>query len=73
MAETYRKARIENYVASLNLRKKTIASQIERESLKEMKDYLQGQLCAIDLIVNELQAEFNLHDEPGAEGEERLP
>ncbi|MCI3922616.1 hypothetical protein MO973_20500 [Paenibacillus sp. TRM 82003] len=60
MAETYRKAKIEHYVASLTLRKKTIAQQIAQEALQDKKDYLQGQLCAIELIVNELQAEFHL-------------
>jgi hypothetical protein len=60
MAETYRKSKVEHYVAMLQLRKKTIKQQIEQEELKGMRDYLQGQLSAIDLIVNELQAEFHL-------------
>jgi hypothetical protein len=60
MAETYRKSKVEHYVATLTLRKKTIKQQIEQAELKNMRDYLKGQLTAIDLIVNELQAEFDL-------------
>jgi hypothetical protein len=69
MAETYRKSKIEHYAATLQLRKKTIKLQIEQEEFKGMRDYLQGQLSAIDLIVNELQAEFQL-DETSATGKE---
>jgi hypothetical protein len=70
MAETYRKAKIEHYVGMLALRKQTLKQQIEREEFKEMRDYLQGQLSAIELIVNELKTEFALLETPASSGEE---
>lgn len=60
MAETYRKSKVEYYVSRLQLRKNVIKRQIEQEELKDIKDFLRGQMCAIDLIIDELDTEFNL-------------
>ena len=54
MAETYRKSKVEYYVSRLQLRKNVIKRQIEQEELKDIKDFLRGQMCAIDLIIDEL-------------------
>lgn len=60
MAETYRKSKVEHYVSRLTLRKKALKRQMEQAEFAEMRDFLQGQLSAIDLIIDELNAEFAL-------------
>jgi len=73
MAETFRKSKVEHYVAMLALRRDTLKHQLERTEFDGMRDYLQGQLSAIDLIVNELSSEFALDPvdpKPKSNGEE---
>jgi len=60
MAETFRRSKIEHYLAVLSLRRQTLKQQIEQEEYEGQRDFLQGQLCAIDWIVNELATEFAL-------------
>jgi hypothetical protein len=60
MAETYRKSKVEHYVSRLMLRKKALKRQMEQAEFAEKRDFLQGQLSAIDLIIDELNAEFAL-------------
>lgn len=68
MAETYRKSKVEHYVSRLLLRKNALKRQVEQAEFMEMKDFLRGQLAAIDLIIDELNAEFGL-DEAHIENE----
>ncbi len=60
MAETFRKSKVEHYIAMLALRRDTLKQQLERSEFDGQREYLQGQLSAIDLIVNEIASEFAL-------------
>jgi len=71
MAETYRKSKVEHYLSMLVLRKQTLLKQLESEQFANKRDYLQGQLSAIELIVSEIQAEFGL-SEPPLPGKEKV-
>ncbi|WP_141334433.1 hypothetical protein [Paenibacillus sp. tmac-D7] len=62
MAETYRKSKVEHYVSRLLLRKNALKRQVEQAEFVEMKDFFRGQLAAIDLIIDELTAEFALEE-----------
>jgi hypothetical protein len=44
----------------LTLRRDTLKQQLERAEFDGQRQYLQGQLSAIDLIVNEILSEFSL-------------
>jgi len=75
VAETFRKSKIEHYLTALALRRLTLKQQLEREEYAGIRDYLRGQLCAIDLIVNELSSEFAVEPPSPAsdKGEETKP
>ncbi|HZG77151.1 MAG TPA: hypothetical protein VEZ72_14965 [Paenibacillus sp.] len=60
MAETFRKSKVEHYISMLTLRRDTLKQQLERAEFDGQRQYLQGQLSAIDLIVNEILCEFAL-------------
>lgn len=60
MAETYRKAKIVNYLNLLAVRKKSLANQISQKAFEDNVEFLKGQLSAIELIFEELTDEFEL-------------
>lgn len=70
MAETFRKAKIEKYYTSLRIRKSVAKSQLENggpltvESPwnDKMIARQQGYIEAIDLILKELENEFDLYN-----------
>jgi hypothetical protein len=62
MAETYRKAKILNYIHLLTIRKKSLLNQLSQKEFEENADFLKGQLSAIELILDELTDEFELGD-----------
>jgi hypothetical protein len=73
MAETFRKSKVEHYISMLTLRRDTLKQQLERAEFDGQREYLQGQLSAIDLIVNEIASEFALdlsHPKSKPHGEE---
>jgi hypothetical protein len=62
MAETYRKTKIEAYYHRLGVRIKAVRSQLNQSDLSDKHDFLQGQLTALELVMEELDAEFSLAD-----------
>lgn len=60
MAETYRKAKIEAYYHRLEVRIKSLRSQLKQQDLSDKHDFLQGQLTALELVIRELDDEFTL-------------
>ncbi|WP_334071857.1 hypothetical protein [Paenibacillus sp. A14] len=64
MAETFRKSKIEHFVERLRQRKETLKSQLDESDYKEISDFLRGQMSATDMILKELQAEFEISSEP---------
>ncbi|WP_019533559.1 hypothetical protein [Paenibacillus ginsengihumi] len=67
MAETYRKAKIEDFLERLVIRKKTLQHQCSSAEFKEQQHFLAGQKAAIDLIISELCLEFDLKEEDAHE------
>ncbi|TDG00378.1 hypothetical protein [Paenibacillus piri] len=62
MAETYRKSKIEHYLERLQVRKRSLMSQLEMTELKQSREFICGQLSATDLIIMEITVEFGLAD-----------
>lgn len=60
MAETYRKAKIESFLARLEIRKKCLINQLYYAGFEDKHDFIQGQVSALDLVMTEIQAEFEL-------------
>lgn len=60
MAETYRKAKIEHFYERLLIRRGTLKKQLELAEYSEERSMIKGQMLAIDLIINEIAAEFEI-------------
>ena len=60
MAETYRKAKIEAFYQRLDVRIKSLRNQLKEKELSDKYDFLQGQLCALELVAQELETEFKI-------------
>ena len=65
MAETYRKAKVENYIERLRKRKAMLKSQIQQTELGELKPFLQGQITALDEVILEMETEFEIGESGG--------
>lgn len=61
MAETYRRAKIEDYINRLKLRKEILIRQVSQNELVCLRENLTGQIQSIDFILNELIKEFNIN------------
>lgn len=60
MAETLRKRKIEEFALRLHTRKRILADQLRLEVMQESRQFLQGELSAVDEILRQLTTEFNL-------------
>jgi hypothetical protein len=60
MAETYRKSKIETFLTRLEIRKKCLINQLQSAGFEDKHDFLQGQVSALDLVMTEIEAEFEL-------------
>ena len=60
MAETFRKRRIEDFLERLNVRESILRKQLLRKEFAANEQFLQGQLSAVDAIIQELATEFDL-------------
>ncbi|MDF2923033.1 MAG: hypothetical protein K0R57_1947 [Paenibacillaceae bacterium] len=63
MAETYRKSKIESFCQRLEVRIRTLRSHLKQTDLSDKHDFLQGQLTALELVLQELNVEFELTNE----------
>lgn len=61
MAETYRKSKVEAFCQRLEVRIGILRSQLKQTDLSDKHDFLQGQLTALELVLQELNVEFELH------------
>lgn len=61
MAETYRKSKIESFCQRLEVRIRILRSQLKQTDLSDKHDFLQGQLTALELVLQELNVEFELY------------
>ncbi|WP_438449085.1 hypothetical protein [Gorillibacterium sp. sgz5001074] len=60
MAETYRKSKVEYYLARLELRKNVLTEQLDKHGFEDKHDFIQGQISALELVVKEIKLEFEL-------------
>lgn len=61
MALTFRRAKIEDYLHRLWVRKAVLKNQLEQEEFKSLEQYIKGEIKALDLIIKELADEFNIN------------
>ncbi len=60
MAETYRKSKVESFCQRLEVRIRILRSHLKQTDLSDKHDFLQGQLTALELVLQELNVEFVL-------------
>jgi hypothetical protein len=60
MAETYRKSKVESFCQRLEVRIRILRSHLKQTDLSDKHDFLQGQLTALELVLQELNVEFEL-------------
>lgn len=60
MAETYRKSKIEYFLSRLEIRRKVLLNQLNQRGFEDKHDFIQGQLCALELVMEEIQSDFEL-------------
>ncbi|RAV06550.1 hypothetical protein DQG13_01570 [Paenibacillus sp. YN15] len=61
MAETYRKSKVESFCQRLEVRIRILRSHLKQTDLSDKHDFLQGQLTALELVLQELNVEFELN------------
>lgn len=62
MAETYRKSKVEYFLARLELRMNVLTEQLEKRGFEDKRDFIQGQISALELVIQEIKLEFELLD-----------
>ena len=72
MAETFRKRKVENFIRRLIVRESILRNQLLRREFAMNEQFLQGQLSAVDAIVQELIEEFDLNSIESKELSERV-
>ena len=63
MAETYRKAKMASFMNRLIVRKKSLSNQLRNKELINNRELIQGQIMALDLVLEEMKDEFGLEEE----------
>ncbi len=71
MAETFRKRKVEDFIRRLNLRESILRKQLLQREFATNEQFLQGQLSAVDAIIQELVEEFDLNSVESKELSER--
>jgi hypothetical protein len=61
MAETFRKGKIEDFLYKLRVRKAILRNQLKAKEFYTTEQFIQGQMFAVDTIIQELADEFDLH------------
>ena len=67
MAETFRRRKVEDFIRRLNARKLILRKQVLQREFATNEQFLQGQLSAVDTIIQELVEQFHLN--PAESGE----
>ncbi len=71
MAETFRKRKVEDFVRRLNLRESILRKQLLQREFATNEQFFQGQLSAVDAIIQELAEAFDLNSVESKELSER--
>lgn len=61
MAETFRRRKVEEFIRRLSVRESILRNQLLRREFSANEQFLQGQLSAVDAIIQELVDEFDLN------------
>ena len=71
-AQTFRRGRALHFLERLELRRSTLAGQLEESAFESIRPVIAGELKAVDGIIREFVQVFELHEKPeGCEGEGR--
>ncbi|MEJ8302405.1 hypothetical protein [Saccharibacillus sacchari] len=70
-AQTFRRGRALHFLERLELKKETLAAQLEQNAFESIRPVIAGELKAVDGIIREFVQVFELHEKP--EGCERGP
>lgn len=68
-AQTFRRGRALHFLERLELKRETLASQLEENAFESIRPVIAGELKAVDGIIREFVQVFELHEKP--EGCER--
>mgnify|MGYP000557152116 CR=1 FL=1 len=60
MAETFRRRKIENFLEKLSVRRMILQNQLQRKEIHSAEQFVEGQLSAVDAIIQELSHEFDV-------------
>ena len=58
----YRRSRIEEFVNRLKARRFTLLAQIDQPEYKDLQLLIKGQLQALDMVIGEMQNEFEIEE-----------
>ena len=60
MGKTFRKKKVEDLVRRLQARRLLLLQQSQSQVMHESKPFIQGQLCAVESILQEITMDFGL-------------
>lgn len=69
-AQTFRRGRALHFLERLELKRETLAAQLEENAFESIRPVIAGELKAVDGIIREFVQVFELHEKP--EGHERV-
>lgn len=58
MAQTYSQVKVMKFVARLSLRRTHLENQLKKQELDTMRPYIEGELKAVDDLIQEVKQEF---------------
>ncbi|MFC4769983.1 hypothetical protein [Effusibacillus consociatus] len=58
MAMTYRREKIQSFIERLEIRQSVLQNKLKQPEYEDQRDFIKGQLFAIDLVIEELHKEF---------------
>lgn len=63
-AQTFRRGRALHFLERLELKKETLAAQLEENAFESIRPVIAGELKAVDGIIREFVQVFELHEKP---------
>ncbi|WP_206023682.1 hypothetical protein [Saccharibacillus alkalitolerans] len=67
-AQTFRRGRALHFLERLELRRSTLAAQLEESAFESIRPVIAGELKAVDAIMQEFVQVFELHEKPEKRG-----
>ncbi|WEG12091.1 hypothetical protein PU629_18505 [Pullulanibacillus sp. KACC 23026] len=61
-AQTFRRGRALDFLEKLNVKRMTLRQQLEAPEFQEIRMVIQGELKAIELVIEEFTKQFELHE-----------